>query len=205
MLSRKIFLDASLWTLIISNLSIIAISQFQKWNLSTVLITYWFQSSVIGFFNFVRILSLKEFTTENFTINGATAQATKTTKLFTAFFFAGHYGFFHFIYLIFIAQFFIKSEVEINFINLSLGGIIFFTNHLFSFYYNKKRDEKIKQNIGQLMFKPYLRIVPMHLILMAGAFIGASGLIIFLLLKTFADILMHLTKHQKVIKMELTT
>ena len=61
---------------------------------------------------------------------------------------------------------------------------------------NKVADEQKTQNIGRMMFSPYARIIPMHLIIIFGAFLGKSSLIIFLLLKTAADIVMHSVKHR---------
>ena len=48
------------------------------------------------------------------------------------------------------------------------------------------------------MFFPYIRIIPMHLMIVAGVsvFGGSTGaLIIFLLLKTAADAAMHFVEH----------
>src|SRR3989344_8366463 len=152
------------------------------------------QSVIIGFFQFLRILSLKKFSTENFTINNRPVPSTLRTKTFTAFFFVFHYGFFHFIYAIFIYNLFTKQPLDFKY--LLLGGFIFFLNHSFSFYHNKLIDETKTQNIGQLMFSPYGRIIPMHLIIIIGSILGQSALIIFLLLKTLADLIMHNIKHK---------
>jgi len=55
-------------------------------------------------------------------------------------------------------------------------------------------------NIGTLMFLPYARIVPMHLVIVAGAvWTGrASGLALasFVALKTGADLIMHRAEHR---------
>ena len=191
---RRYFTDSSVISLLFSNIIIIVLSIVQGWEITTVLWTYWIQSVIIGLFNFLRILSLKNFSTENFTINNQLALPTHQTKVFTAFFFTFHYGFFHFIYAIFLFQFFSSGPpLDLNY--LFLGGLIFFLNHFFSYRHNKIIDEQKTQNIGQMMFAPYARIVPMHLIITLGAFIGQSTLLIFLLLKTTVDIVMHTTKH----------
>jgi len=74
--------------------------------------------------------------------------------------------------------------------------LIFFLNHLFSYRQNKIVDKQKTQNIGQLMFSPYTRIIPMHLIIVFGAILGQSALVVFLLLKTAVDLLMHRMKHK---------
>lgn len=191
---KKIFSDSSVISLLFSNILIIILATVQRWEISEILWVYWMQSVIIGFFNFLRILSLKNFSTKNFSINNRPAPPTSQTKIFTAFFFAFHYGFFHFIYAIFLFQFFSSGQpLDLNY--LFLGGLIFFLNHLFSYWHNKRIDEQKTQNIGNLMFAPYARIIPMHLIIVVGAFLGQSALLIFLLLKTAIDILTHTAKH----------
>lgn len=199
---RKYFADSSAISLLISNIIVIILAIVQKWDIATVLWVYWMQSIIIGFFQFLRILSLKKFSTENFKINNQPTHPTTSTKLFTAFFFAFHYGFFHFIYAIFLFNFF-KSSQPFDFANLFLGGFIFFINHFFSYYQNEQSsssnrtiDEQKTQNIGTLMFTPYARIIPMHLIIIFGAILGQSALSVFLLFKTMADLVMHTLKHK---------
>src|SRR3990167_41606 len=158
---RNLLTDPSLWFLLFSNLVTIFFATKEGWNLSTIMWVYWFQSITIGFFNFARILQLKEFSTEGFKINGQPAQPTQSTKIFTAFFFLFHYGFFHFGYLIFLltgtfAKSYEQSLSSIELKSILLAALIFFINHLFSYFYNRPRDTK-KQNIGSLMFYPYVR------------------------------------------------
>jgi len=192
------FSDQSLWLLLFSNIATIFFAITEGWSLSTIMWVYWFQSITIGFFNFIRILQLKEFSTEGVKINGRPVQPTQGTKFFIAFFFLFHYGFFHFVYLIFLlAGTFTKAYgntpnfTEVKYILLT--ALLFFTNHLFSYFYNKPRDTK-KQNIGSLMFYPYARIIPMHLTIIFGSSFG-SALPLFLVLKTFADVIMHSVEH----------
>lgn len=50
------------------------------------------------------------------------------------------------------------------------------------------------------MFFPYIRIVPMHVIIIAGAVVAPENMsafymVIFLCLKTFADMVMHVADH----------
>lgn len=187
-------MNISFVSLLVSNSIVIILAIVQKWDTSTVLWVYWMQSVTIGFFQFLRILSLKKFSTENFTINNKPALPIPQTKIFTAFFFAFHYNFFHFIYAIFLFHFFTKQPLD--FAYLFTGGLIFFLNHAFSYYQNRIIDEQKIQNIGQLMFSPYARIIPMHLIIIFGTLLGQSALIVFLLLKTLVDLLMHTIKHQ---------
>jgi len=192
--------DTSTISLLVSNLIVLVLALIQGWDLTTLLIVYWFQSVIIGFFNFFRILALKNFSTENFTINDRQVQPTQGTKIFTAFFFAFHYGFFHFVYFIFIsanlAANLLANQARIDGLYILSGIVIFGVNHFFSFRHNKLVDEQQKQNIGSLMFMPYIRIIPMHIIMIFGTVLGAGSLFIFLVLKTIADMVMHTVKHR---------
>jgi len=190
--------DPSLWFLLLSNIATIFFAITKNWNLATIMWVYWFQSITIGFFHFIRILQLKEFSTTGFEINGQPAQPTQGTKLLMAFFFLFHFGLFHCVYSIFllIGTFTKEYGDTLNFAEVKyilLTALLFFINHLFSYLYNKPRDTK-KQNIGLLVFYPYARVIPMHLtIISAPSFGGALPL--FLTLKTVADIIMHIVEH----------
>lgn len=193
-------IDSSLIFLIFSNVITIFFALKENWSLLTLMWIYWSQSIIIGIFNFIRILKLKNFTTKNFRMNNKKIEATDNTKYSVAFFFLFHYGFFHFIYMIFLLTgSFIKfpgfSKTSVFFVLISI--IIFFSNHLFSFIHNYENDSKKKRNIGTVMFFPYARIVPMHLTLIFGLFLTQSkfALILFIILKTIADIIMHQVEH----------
>jgi|SRR3989344_4934717 len=191
---KKYLTDFSLVSLLVSNVTIIILAIVENWDVATVLWVYWMQSVIIGFFQFLRILSLKQFSTEKFTINNQPVQPTQNTKVKTAFFFAFHYGFFHFIYAVFLFTLFTRQPLDLSY--LFIGGLIFFVNHLFSYRHNKLLDEQKVQNIGKLMFAPYQRIIPMHIIIVFGAALGQSTLIVFLLLKTVTDLALHMIKHR---------
>lgn len=193
------FNDPSLWLLLFSNIAAIFFAVKENWDISTILWVYWSQSIIIGFFNFIRLLQLKDFSTKGMTINGHPAEPTNCTKIFTAYFFLFHYGFFHLIYFIFLSGTFTDGNMsdsgQIRYILLT--AFLFFANHLFSYVYNRQKEiqkSAPRPNIGAIMFFPYARIIPMHLTLLIGAAFGGA-LVIFLVLKTFADALMHIVEH----------
>lgn len=189
--------DTSVWPLIGSNLLTIIIAVIDRWNLHTLMLVYWFQSVIIGIVNFIRILTIKNFSTEGVKVNDKPMEATKKAKTSMAFFFVFHYGFFHFVYLIFILT---SSKFKgSNIIFIFLISVVFFINHFYSFLYNRKKDTK-KQNIGRIFFFPYARIIPMHLTIIFGSLLARGkmavlAVVFFLLLKTIADIIMHAVEH----------
>ena len=201
--------DKSAIILVLSNVVVIVFALTQGCNLLIMMFGYWLQSVIIGFFNFIRIISLKEFSVKGLKMNNKKVEATKKTKMSVAFFFVLHYGLFHFVYLGFFMGFVAESQgfnlaEEIS--SILIMGIIFFFNHLFSFWYNREEFRDKKPSIGKIMIFPYARIIPMHLTIMAYVgFIVLSSmagfelyfvpLVLFLLLKTFADLIMHIVEH----------
>jgi hypothetical protein len=151
-------IDLSLWFLLLSNLVTIFVAKKENWNLLAIIWIYWFQSVTIGFFNFIRILQLKEFSTKGVEINNQPVKPTEETKILIAFFFLLHYGFFHFIclflllhntifsvfYRIFLINPYEKDLVFLEMKYIFLVAFLFFLNHLFSYFYNRPRDTKNK-------------------------------------------------------------
>jgi len=204
----KINKNLSFQSLVITNLLVMFLAIFQSWNIFDLIIVYWFQSVIIGIFNFFRILGLENYSVKGFTENGVQPPANKATKIRMAIFFTFHYGIFHFVYLGFIMSFMFSGSLLFNgqFSYIFLGIVLFFINHLISYRQNIA-ELKSGLNIGAVMFRPYTRIMPMHLFIIFFGFLLSSknftysqnmfALIIFLLLKTGADIMMHLIEHRK--------
>lgn len=202
--------DQSAMILVLSNVIIIIFALVQQWDILVIMLGYWLQSVIIGFFVFIRIINLKKFSVKNVKVNGKPLEETKKAKISTALFFAFHYGFFHFVYFGFLMEFATENQ-DLNLTEeifpILIMGAIFFLNHLFSSWYNRKEFEKKKPNIGKMMLFPYARIIPMHLTIIFSGSIIVSGstnglklflipLFLFLSLKTIADLTMHIIEHQ---------
>jgi hypothetical protein len=170
----------------------------QHWSPTPLLCVYWGQSVVIGIMGVIRILRLREFSTDGFQINGRVPPPTRATQVQTAQFFAMHYGIFHLVYAVFLfggAAGHRPTGADARWI---LGSIATFAiAHGWSLARNHGRDFRQKTpNIGSLMFYPYLRILPMHLAIILGATFGAGALPFFIALKTVADVLMHVVERR---------
>jgi len=196
--------DPALFGVLLSNIFSIVMAYIYGWNLLEVLWIYWAQSVIIGVINHRRILSLENFSTENFKINGQSVSSTKLVKHSVATFFAIHFGIFHFVYLMFLLAGIpdMMDNTEFSF-SLPDGVFImmciaaFAASHIFSFRHHGAADFKQKKpNIGTLMFYPYMRIVPMHLTIIFGFMFPVTAMILFMTLKTFADIGMHIIEHR---------
>jgi hypothetical protein len=195
--------DVSLWVLVSSNLAFAIFFIMQGGEFGTLMWAYWAQSVIIGVFNFIRILTQKNFSVKSVKLNNRPAKHNIGTKNYIAFFFLFHYGFFHFAYLMFLKD--MAETTQIDFI--LIGALIFLINHGFSLLYNHSKERYIEKNLGTMMFFPYIRIFPMHLTIIFGGFIQgifsdsmfASILVIilFLGLKTIADAVSHVIEHNK--------
>ncbi len=197
---KQYLADTSLWGLVISNVISIILAVSMDWSMGDILWVYWAQSIIIGVINVFRMLSLKEFSTKNVKSNGKRPPETLGTKRYMAGFFAVHYGFFHLAYFIFLWQMHPLTNIALDQIFFIMMLVVsFLGSHGFSYRHNKSTDFKHKKpNIGTLLFYPYLRIIPMHIIIIVGGVFGSSTftIIAFMLMKTFADAGMHIIEHK---------
>lgn len=172
------FSKPSSWGIIFSNLAVIFFAIVDKLSAVEVMWIYWIQSVIIGIINFFRILLLRNFSTEGFRSNNKNLPPTKTTKTTTAIFFLLHYGFFHLVYAAFLGAFpFIIGDQEAfsGGYYLLFTALFFLINYGFEFYKEQTTPTDEIPNLGAIMFMPYYRIIPMHLTIILGGFIAASG------------------------------
>jgi hypothetical protein len=111
------------------------------------------------------------------------------------FFFAFHYGFFHFVYFFFLITMIVDlpGSVDYNVTKYLLYALI--ANTVFSSISDVRKDAEYPVAPTLVMFQPYLRIVPMHLLIIFG-FNSESDLswafLLFIGLKTVADAVLHI-------------
>ena len=210
----------SVWTLILANLLAIVIALWEGWHPVRVMAVYWAQSVIIGVFQFVRILRLKQFRLSNTGPAEKPLPPTLENKKKAAFAFAVFYGGFHLLYLLFmVLAFGLHRNISSGVVFLLLSIFGFFIHHLFSFFYNQKKDDQKKREILLLFESSILRILPIHLTIGFGAFFigvtedfprelipsslepffwsvpAAMVLLLFMILKTVFDVIMHLWVH----------
>ncbi|MBI4526655.1 MAG: hypothetical protein HY695_22885 [Deltaproteobacteria bacterium] len=163
------------------------------WSLGEVMVLFWAESAVIGFWNVAKI-----------------AIVGKWAAVFAAPFFIGHFGGFMAVHFLFIYSLFIRGlnaagpepTLRTALVNLALPlwpaftalfishGVSFFTNYL-------GRHEYLGMNLKTQMGEPYKRIIVMHMTIIGGGFLtmtlrtptAAVALLIFL--KTAADLHAH--------------
>ena len=184
--------------LIIANLVPVAGTLFLGWNLSHVMVIYWAESAVIGFFTLCKIVVIGRW--------GA---------LLAGPFFVGHFGGFMAVHFLFIYTIFVKGldgmndgaddlgEVALVFIALWPALAILFASHAFSFFNNfLGRQEYRGKTIKDQMSEPYNRIIFMHLVLILGGGLtlilgGAIPVLVLVIgLKIYFDVKAHIKEHR---------
>jgi len=196
-------MSTSAWALVGANVLPLLGVLFLGWDLRSLLVIYWAESGVIGVYNLIQMGR----------VGGLLAIPLGA-------FFTVHYGIFMFVHLVFIVVLSVPGGfqslqgtnyapfIEIPILAadpwlwVGLAGLFF--SHGVSFVKNTLSKEKPgRMMVGLLLFKPYGRIVVMHMTLIFGAFmITALGSPVFLLLslivlKTVADLYAHKRTHRK--------
>ena len=185
----NIFSDKEFWMILLFN-GVLLYTYFDgTTSASTLVLLYFIQSVFIGIQYFIRLLALGRFGVKS-------EDGTVKRNFGVAFFFLFHYGFFHFVYSIFLISILadLPGTVDFEIIRPFIGLLII--NIIFSSISDIKRDSLAPPASMAVMFQPYLRIVPMHLLIIFGFNTEASGLhwafMLFIFLKTIADLIMHI-------------
>jgi len=220
--------DRSTQLLIAVNLINILMAIIFNWSIFDVMLVYWFQSVSIGIFTFYKLYSypIEKINKEmddgkTLEVNDLAVTNPRAAKIFIAGFFALHYGFFHLVYIIFIVGLSTSEGYPLDLIGGLVGALLFFANHYYSYLIYKDDDNNLTDtgikntqssaelSIADLFSKPYTRIIPIHLTIMAGGVIShliTGGpfqnifiLIFFMGLKTFMDVIAHKKKHKQIL------
>ena len=186
---KRILSDPAFLFLLAINIYCIWYYQHNPGEFNTIVFLYWGQSVLIGLFNFVDILTIKNIIPGSMELNSSPVTNTSKAKGCAASFFAVHYVFFHLAYGMFLL-FYTKIKIDFNFVLIGLAA--FSLNLILEFIRHKQWQSANAVNLGRMFFLPYLRIVPMHLMILGPAFFHVSPSIIFLVLKTIADVSMYL-------------
>ncbi|MFH0875861.1 MAG: DUF6498-containing protein [archaeon] len=167
-------------------------------NLFEILILYWSESAIIGFFNIIKMALAQ----------GGNEKHANVQKLFLIPFFMMHYGIFmsvHLVFILILSGIISLNTPNFNWIsaltNIIIGFISLFASHAISFFTNYIGNKEYKTALaGLLIFSPYGRIIIMHLTILFGMFIfmltGYSIIVLVLLiiLKTLVDLGAHLAE-----------
>lgn len=184
----------SLLLLIGFNLYLIWYYQAHPQGFKTLLLLYWFQSIMLGFFTFILMMSVTFFQGKR--------EPTMKRDGCLPWFFAFHYGTFHLVYLIFLVM---RKDGPVDFGLLKITAAIILLSELMDFIRKWNPVHSQPTDTGVLMVLPYLRVVPMHLVILGAAFWAMSHVTIFLVVKTIADIVMYVVTNRIYFRQSLQT
>lgn len=154
----------------------------------SVVILYWWQSVVLGISHFIQLLTAKQILPME--VNGV-MRTDSGVKWSMAIFFLVHYGIFHIVYLVFLMAFVKFPDNGIHQIPaMSLAMVLLFAGVLMSLPGQIAFNRRRTMNMGTMFFSPYLRIIPMHLLILGGAWLNKDFDVfyLFMFLKFGADL-----------------
>lgn len=193
------FNDASFWVLFFSNVFTIFLALKSNWDIATLLWIFWYQSIIIGFFAIFRFFKKRRIDMLGLVLDPAEIRDPKSKmivffiKIVIALVFILVYGQFHVVYFWCLDLYF---PTEIIFSAILLPVMIFFLNHLFSFFYNQNKDSQ-DQSVYKIVSLVSARVVPMHLIIILGAFLFGRTTLLFLVIKMLTDLFAHIKEHDQ--------
>jgi len=211
--------DKALLGIVGANALTLLMALWQGWGVLQLLWPYWIQSAIIGGYARKRMLRLETFSTESLRLNNRPVEPTRETQQRVARFFVLHYGLFHLGYLAFlwtattqgltdgtlpitdersgeIRKLAIGTVQPIDWLIFAVLAASFWHSHRASHREHVEADLARVPNLGTLMMMPYARVLPMHLTIIFGAYLGGGATWLFVLLKTGADVAMHRLEHQ---------
>lgn len=172
---------------------------FWDWDLGLLMLLYWAESAVIGFFNVCRMVVIG-----------------KWMAIGPAVFFLAHFGGFMAIHFLFLHALFLQDlseggdmdtsvqQVALLFLGLWPALLALFISHGFSFLHNFiGRREYQQRTLREQMSEPYSRIIFMHMVIIFGGalsmVLGEAAPVIMgvIVLKTGIDLRAHLKQHDK--------
>jgi hypothetical protein len=167
---------------------------FWNWDLGLLMLLYWAESAVIGFFNVCKIAVIGKWMAPG-----------------AAVFFLGHFGGFMAIHFLFIHALFLQEagdsgsmdasvkQVAQLFLNLWPALLALFISHGYSFFSNFiARQEYRQRTMRKQMSEPYSRIIFMHMVIIFGGAVSmmlgeaAPVIMAVIILKTGFDLRAHL-------------
>ena len=194
--------DRAVLGIVAGNVLTIAIALWQRWPVTLLLWPFWIQSVVIGRYAYKRMLALRRFTTEGMKLNGKPVEPTDASKRSVAQGFAMLYGFFHAGYFVFLLVLSFMPEygrppTMLDCLLIAACGYAFWLAHRDSHRRNLAADLDGERNLGHVMLLPFARVLPMQFTICLGlAFGGLGAMLVFGVMKTLADVVMHVVEHR---------
>jgi hypothetical protein len=195
-------LRASSLALVTANLAPVFGVLALGWNVSPIMVFYWSENLVVGFYNVLKMRRAQgSVAGSNTSLDGRPVQQGDRRALIV--FFIVHYGIFTLVHGVFVMVFFGAGSRGV-FSELGLALLILSVSHGISYRRNFiGRGEYRRVAFTGLFWQPYARVIVMHLtILLGGTWAQANGspvyaLLVLVTLKTAIDLGLHLLERKK--------
>ena len=196
-------LSPSALALVAANLVPLAGVLFFGWSVFSTLLLFWVENAIVGAFNVLRVL-----------VAQPQIAALWAAKLFMIPFFTFHYGMFVTVHGVFVLSLFgggftgrgfptaatFAHAVQVAGVAPAAWGLV--VSHAVSFAFNYIGNGQYKSaQVQALMFRPYGRVMVLHVVILGGGFLVATlgspllPLALLVVLKTGLDLFAHLREH----------
>ncbi len=174
----------SFWSLIVANLIVLIWAVLENQPFGVILWIYFFQNIILGIFWCFKVFD-------------SPSDSFYTKKVKSVAVFMPHYFLMHFFYAFFLYTI-LRRDILTNYKNILAMSGIFFLSEMVSYFFEKNSGRTKQLSLAQVQLFPYARVFPMHFIM--GLAIPSEQanqntrliIMFFLLLKTLADVGMHL-------------
>ncbi|MHC4394038.1 MAG: DUF6498-containing protein [Planctomycetota bacterium] len=217
--ARRYLTNIPLVSLVLANSLPLAGVLFLGWDAFYIVLLYWAENLVIGFYNVLKMACVK-----------VSHPIAHIGKIFPIAFFIFHYGGFTGVHGLFVLAVFkkdvgmpmgehtwpcflvfvqlllnvIKQAYSIITPNMKIALLALFLSHGVAFVHNYLlKGEFARTSTNALMSQPYSRVVVMHIAILAGSFFSLSLgspislLVILVILKAVIDVKMYLRQRRK--------
>ncbi len=179
---------------------------FLGWNAFDVIFLYWLENIVVGFYTVIKMLFARGRSETKLTLNGRAVNPNSVKdKLGVTVFFVFHCGLFTLVHGVFVVLLFgSKSSfwIQHDFLALTVFFAALLVSHGFSLWRNFfGRQEYLEKGFASYFWKPYGRIILIHLTVLIGAFaaqsvpLSVTAIVVFVVIKIVIDLAMHLASH----------
>jgi hypothetical protein len=172
------------------------------WQIGPIMIFYWAENLVVGFFNILKMARAQGAVSDSrTTLNGK--PVTMDSRRALILFFALHYGGFTLGHGIFVFVLFNPDWKNMP-AQLGLALLFLSASHGYSYWRNYiGRGEYLGIPFTRLFWQPYARVIVMHLVILAGGSLAAAmgsplgALLVLVGLKTLIDLGAHGLERRK--------
>jgi hypothetical protein len=199
--------------LIAANVIVIAAALILQWDMFELMWVYWTQSVIIGFFWLLRIL-----THQNLYWTGMSGEEPKPVYMKRLYrfpaglFFVVHYGAFHWAFSVFLRMHIAGERRPVPVTMVIFSACLFFIEEVISFLRRPRAQRTARAPLNRFLAWPYARVIPMHVTVFVAFIIEilretgvirdfsqpyrVALLVLFLVLKTIADVSMHIRERR---------